>query len=1427
MKLHIPRDVFDNPTPPRLILCQTNREKIGELPAYDIQLNAKWNSYSELSFTINRMYNDALTGETKVHPLFDLAEGLRKVYVEGFGYFVIQDPDTEYSDNETKKLSCFSIEYETGQKYLENFFVNTGEDESVEVTYWANKFGNDYFNKDKMYKKVPSNAKYNKFIKYYTKSYGSETNGYMYKLTEVKDSGEFDELKNNLYIEAWPNVQFYNETNKQLSLLHLIFKKIPEWNIGQVDSSLWKQERKFEEDRVPIYDFLMNDICDKFKCVIEWDTVNMTVNFYEEQEDDIADDSKIQTRFNTNVFISRDNLANSINIKYSTDDIKTKLKVVGENDLDIREVNLGQNYIMNLDYYHTPEWMGQELCDKYTAYKKLLVKNEPKYEKLMEKWVQVYNIWDELNNQVPENNSVISVGDTFKKLYCTYTKVNVLRDKLVLLGVKEDTKGISSDNVLLSLKNDNSSVVIRVYYDASSEFKDFKVKRILSRQDTEDETSIDITEIYSLSQWVNGELTDTKMGLVGFSVNYIGTLGAYLCLTRDESKEENLEDYGIRLLKEKQEIYTTIFSTQTENLLSQIPKEDSDIECIVCSGEPEGDFENGTRRLDISTYPLELYEYRNGAWVLISFHEGIPKVAMYKLYKENLSKLKAVQLVLKRKERRAKHRSYGQAITNKRIKNSYIAKIQDAKAQNDEATIEKCIKKVFKPMIDEYIYSVYDINTTKLDEPELDVNSFVCSFGIHFYNLQDKFESDKIYYIKKNGTFVKPKTQPTASNFTKNTYYLAVDTVFAAYVKNETPYIGYYNSLGVLKSQMNYVKSVVDMEKYFSEEDWLRLSPFIKEDEFNDSSFALTGYESEENRLSICRDLKSAAEKELQTLSRPSLEFSMDMANILAIPEFDPIRDNFALGNFITVGIRDDYIKKARILEVTLDFDDISNLKATFGNLVTTKSEIDKHADLLKQAVNAGKSVAANANSWQKAVDKSNSIDKAIREGLRDAALEVGAAHGQNITWDQYGIWGRKLIDGTTDTYEDEQFKLINNKLVFTDDNWVTSKSVFGKFKYKNQLRWGLLADCVIGGYIEGSEIYGGTIDIGNGAFMVDELGAVTMGGDSKVGNMTVQDVQDYMSRENNVVYASCPIHGKYLANELWIVGANDYIQTDKEGNIIDSDGNVIEPTSMGTVNVEDMTISDNDNIIGRIIDNVVVDINDEYNIIGIYDDGRKTASRIVGYVRDGEAFDQPTEGTEIGIINKNVVKDNDGTLIGLINGDYIISANILRTGESVDIQPEGVVLRTVNDGDGVYKSTDWVSALTKYDDQHNTLSGEIDGIQKNLDQHFKFDSDGLIIKDSVSNIYTQFRNDRWAFMQKASQEGTNEDIEVAYVSNKKLYISSAEIGINEDNEDNRKLDVHGSATVEELSVNSNYANRSLTIRAETNGSFSILIETT
>jgi hypothetical protein len=294
---------------------------------------------------------------------------------------------------------------------------------------------------------------------------------------------------------------------------------------------------------------------------------------------------------------------------------------------------------------------------------------------------------------------------------------------------------------------------------------------------------------------------------------------------------------------------------------------------------------------------------------------------------------------------------------------------------------------------------------------------------------------------------------------------------------------------------MEYIRAETDMSnpKFFDDDQWIRLSPFIKEDEFNDSNFLLTGYESEEERISICEELMEAATKELKTLCKPSLEFSMTMANILALPEFAPLVDKFQLGNFIRVEIRDGYVKRARLLEVNLNFDDLSSFDCTFGNLKTAKSEIDKHAELLSQAVSAGKQVAKSANTWQRTTEKTNKLENDINNGLQDAALNIKNASGQSIEISENGLIGRKLIDGTTDQYENEQVAIINNKLVFTSDNWNTSRACFGKFTVDGQDRFGVLSDAVISGYIQGSIIEGGSLEIGGtgGIFRVNPDGSV------------------------------------------------------------------------------------------------------------------------------------------------------------------------------------------------------------------------------------------------------------------------------------------------------------------------------------------------
>ena len=169
MELKIPRDYFQNPVQPEIYLCTTNKKIISEVPAYDVSLVAKWNAYSELTFSIDRTYVDMLNGGTKVHPAFDKAEGLRMVYIKNMGYFLIQDPDYTSSDKDTKTLTCFSSEYTTGSKYLEEFRINTGDVDSKEVIYESNKYGSDA-KADDMYR-LAQYDKYDKDTAYYCREY--------------------------------------------------------------------------------------------------------------------------------------------------------------------------------------------------------------------------------------------------------------------------------------------------------------------------------------------------------------------------------------------------------------------------------------------------------------------------------------------------------------------------------------------------------------------------------------------------------------------------------------------------------------------------------------------------------------------------------------------------------------------------------------------------------------------------------------------------------------------------------------------------------------------------------------------------------------------------------------------------------------------------------------------------------------------------------------------------------------------------------------------------------------------------------------------------------------------------------------------------------------------------------------------------------
>lgn len=1331
MRLFIDRDFFDAPKPPKIYLCNTSKKIIGELPAFNQSGNFKWNSYSDISFEISRTYVDLLTGETKVHPLYDKVEAPRNVLLQNYGYFAIQDVDDESGDNDIKTVSCFSLEYTASNKYLNNWHINTGEVDSKEVLYNEEQYGIDYStDKDSFYQLA--HGDFDPYESYYKQQYVDNTN-YLYERVQIKDAQEYYEAisKNTddsaqshekLYMKKFANVQFYNPHKQGLSLLHLVFENIPEWKIGNVDQSLWHRERKFSEDRISVYDFIQNNIHETFGCVAVWNSFDGTVSFYEEVEDDDEQLSEVSTRFETDVFISKENLASQVNVKYSSDNIKTKLIVNGADDLNIREVNLGNNAIMDLSFYHTFDWMEQDLFDAYGHYLDALREVETgldeyglpssqypmSYAEARDRWVAASNRYQDLVNAVPVEGNVVLIGDEFKKLYCTFSPISTaycqttinsgvqyvatsalyldeaftkpikaptetdmyvvqgvlliysqsdskfkvdmawdakkfaLIKKLNQYHVDEDINANKQDNVLLKLKNSSSDIAtIRIYdkrfeastYDARLQYytkdkdgkysdnnivftdaNDFNTQKAKFAKDGTTiwandyyvqsivvKASNGISEApdeYPIIDWIKGELTAQKMELEGYNITYIGTMGAYFVLAKDETNPDNLRDYGIRLLEEKHKTYTTIFQAQTEAMFSQ-----ENAQCIVQDDQPEGDYTEGTRWLDTNSNPVILKEYNGAEWITISASVGQEdknKYEDYQRYIDNYEKLVAVQSVLSEKERDAEYCLDGYAITD------YVLNLDDG------SSMEEKMYKIAKKYFDGHSITRFSMNT------KLPLYTFATSFDPLVYSKNSKaYNPLEQYYIKINyipipisneeefryydGSadekvlYVEASQNPVT--YTRNIYgynsetryYLknmveeayrpieiedietfntyngmSADTtlyvvsgghLFSVYMVDSTPYIAYSNARGIYNMIMEYMRDKIEMNKFFTEDQWIRLSPFIKEDEFNDSNFLLTSYESEEERIHICQELMDAAAKELKTLCKPSLEFSMTMANILALPEFEPLFDQFQLGNFIKVQVREGYIKRARLLEVHLNFSDLSDFSCTFGNLITAKSEIDKHADLMKQAINAGKTVATSSGNWQKTVEKTNKLAESIANGLAIATVEVGKASGQSIIWDERGIWGRKLIEGTTDQYEPEQFKLVNNRILFSNDAFVTSKSLFGEYTIDGVTRWGVMAEAIDAGSIRGCAIEGGTIKIGQNsdgtyAFEVRSDGTVSMGGGSTLGGISVSDLNNAILNTNSsVTYTSQP--SKYKVGDLWVLADGEQCGDFGAGSIL------------------------------------------------------------------------------------------------------------------------------------------------------------------------------------------------------------------------------------------------------------------------------------
>lgn len=185
---------------------------------------------------------------------------------------------------------------------------------------------------------------------------------------------------------------FYDPANPKGSLLNRVLSVAPSWSVGHVDATLANKQRSFDEDDVDVYSFLTGDVSEAFNCLFIFDTFNMTINAYD--LDNYGDD--------TNIYVSMDNIAQSMTESIDENSIITCYRVNGGDGIYINEVNPNStNKIYNFEYY-LPE-MEESIQNKVKAYNEKYQSLKPQYEEIMKRLGDQIGVIQDLETRLPDS----------------------------------------------------------------------------------------------------------------------------------------------------------------------------------------------------------------------------------------------------------------------------------------------------------------------------------------------------------------------------------------------------------------------------------------------------------------------------------------------------------------------------------------------------------------------------------------------------------------------------------------------------------------------------------------------------------------------------------------------------------------------------------------------------------------------------------------------------------------------------------------------------------------------------------------------------------------------------------------------------------------------------------------------------------------
>lgn len=375
-----------------------------------------------------------------------------------------------------------------------------------------------------------------------------------------------------------------------------------------------------------------------------------------------------------------------------------------------------------------------------------------------------------------------------------------------------------------------------------------------------------------------------------------------------------------------------------------------------------------------------------------------------------------------------------------------------------------------------------------------------CSQIIAKHSEQISSDNDGILkYINPNGN------QVSIYNDLLKKYYdrIAILDARMAYLESKINALG--RERDSHKDRIDEIKSICNMEDFlknynnglYGNDLWIELCSFKREDTYRNDNYLGEGVKHEEIVKNVEGLIKRATE-ELERACEISYSINTTIGNLLTMREFEPLWDDFTLGNWIRIQIDED-IYKLRLISITFDYSDLSHITVEFSDITKSNNPMEDLSSLFQQA----SSIASNFNSVTRQAEKgylTNQEFNIMKEaGLNVANTMITNADNQDFVIDRYGITGRVWND-VENTYDREQIRIINNLLCFTSDSWKHTRLALGKIYYydseEKQYKWayGLNAEVLIARLIM-SELL--KVMNKSGTYTIDDTGFHIVCGDN------------------------------------------------------------------------------------------------------------------------------------------------------------------------------------------------------------------------------------------------------------------------------------------------------------------------------------------